>query len=215
MRNPLRSEPEAFRFLLLAIGYFLLIVIGAKINTWVGVAVFVALTLLAGYLAFFRGRADPAVRTATVASPAGEARILVIANETVGGRVLTDLIQEKSTGSQANVLVVAPALVTPLQRVTSDEDPGRVAAQERLDASLSKLHSLGVDAHGEIGDVQPLQAIEDALRTFGPDEIIISTHPEGRSHWLETGVVTSARERFAVPVTHVVVDLDAEREDVR
>jgi hypothetical protein len=90
-----------------------------------------------------------------------------------------------------------------------------VAAQERLDASLSKLHALGVDARGEIGDVQPLQAIEDALRTFGPDEIIISTHPEGRSHWLETGVVTSARERFAVPVTHVVVDLDAEREDVR
>jgi GABA permease len=215
MRNPLRSEPEAFRFLLLTIGYFLLIVIGAKIDTWVGVAVFVALTLLAGYFAFFRGRADPAVRTATVASPAGESRILVIANETVGGRVLTDLIHEKSTGSRANVLVVAPALVTPLQRVTSDEDPGRVAAQERLDATLSKLQALGVDAQGEIGDVQPLQAIEDALRTFGPDEIIISTHPEGRSHWLETGVVTSARERFAVPVTHVVVDLDAEREDVR
>jgi hypothetical protein len=59
MRNPLRSEPEAFRFLLLTIGYFALIVIGAKIDTWVGVAVFVALTLLAGYFAFFRGRAQP------------------------------------------------------------------------------------------------------------------------------------------------------------
>ena len=113
------------------------------------------------------------------------------------------------------MLVVAPALVTPLQRVTSDEDPGRSAAQERLDASLARLRERGVDASGEIGDVEPLQAIEDALRTFGPDEIIISTHPEGRSHWLESGVVTGARERFAVPVTHVVVDLDAEREDVR
>ena len=40
--------------------------------------------------------------------------------------------------------------------------------------------------------------------------IVISTHPEGRSNWLERGVVTSARERFAVPITHVVVDLDAE-----
>jgi hypothetical protein len=215
MRNPLRSEPEAFRFLLLTIGYFALIVIGASINTWVGVAVFVALTLVAGYFAFFRGEPEPPPRTASDPSPKGEARILVIANETVGGRVLTDLISEKSAGSRANVLVVAPTLVTPLERLTSDEDPGRSAAQERLDASLAKLRALGVDASGEIGDVEPLQAIEDALRTFGPDEIIISTHPEGRSHWLETGVVTGARERFAVPITHVVVDLDAEREEVR
>ena len=59
-------------------------------------------------------------------------------------------------------------------------------------------------------DADPLQAIEDAVRTFGPDEIIISTHPAGRSHWLERGIVAGARERFAVPITHVVVDLDAE-----
>ena len=65
--------------------------------------------------------------------------------------------------------------------------------------------------HGEIGDDDPLQAIDDALRTFAPDELIISTHPEGRSNWLERGVVEHARERFALPVTHVVVDLDAER----
>ena len=53
--------------------------------------------------------------------------------------------------------------------------------------------------------------MEDALRLFGADEIIISTHPEGRSHWLEQKVVESARERFAVPITHVVVDLEAEQ----
>jgi len=45
------------------------------------------------------------------------------------------------------------------------------------------------------------------MRTFGPDELIISTHPPERSHWLERGVVAGARERFALPVTHVVVDL--------
>ena len=53
--------------------------------------------------------------------------------------------------------------------------------------------------------------MEDALRLFGADEIIISTHPEGRSHWLEKGIVDAARERFAVPITHVVVDLEAEQ----
>ena len=216
MRNPLRSEAEAFRFLLLTIGYFALIVIGAWINRWVGVAVFVALTAYAVYAAFFRGPEEPPrPQTAVEPSPPGETRILVIANETVGGGALTDLIRTKSAGARANVLVVAPAQPTPLQHLASDDDPGRLAAQTRVDASLAKLRSMGIDARGEIGDAQPLQAIEDALRTFGPDEVIISTHPEGRSHWLETGVVSGARERFAVPITHVVVDLDAEREEVR
>jgi hypothetical protein len=211
MRNPLRSETEAFRFLLLTIGYFALIIIGAWIDTWVGVAVFVLLTLLAGYFAFRRPDEPPLPRTApSTPSPAGEKRILVIANETIGGKALTGLIDEKSKGVHANVLVVAPALVTPLQHLTSDEDPGRAAAQKRLDASVAALRARGVDANGAVGDAHPLQAIEDALRTFGADEIIISTHPEGRSHWLELGVVNGARERFAVPITHVVVDLDAE-----
>ena len=65
-----------------------------------------------------------------------------------------------------------------------------------------------------LGDADPIQAMEDALRTFGADEIIVSTHPEGRSHWLERGVVERARERCEAPITHVVVDLEAEREEV-
>ena len=97
----------------------------------------------------------------------------------------------------------------------SDEDSARAQAQQRLNASLERLRSLGIDAKGEVGDAEPLQAMEDALRLFGADEIIISTHPEGRSHWLEKGVVENARERFAVPITHVVVDLEAEREEIR
>ena len=71
-----------------------------------------------------------------------------------------------------------------------------------------------MDARGEVGDGEPLQAIEDAVRTFGPDEIIISTHPPGRSQWLEKRLVDNARGRFDLPITHVVVDLTAEREEV-
>jgi len=108
------------------------------------------------------------------------------------------------------VLVICPALNSPLRHWASDEDGARADAQSRLEASLAKLKADGVDARGEIGDGDPIQAIEDALRLFGAEEIIISTHPEGRSHWLERGVVESARERFDVPITHVVVDLGAE-----
>ena len=111
------------------------------------------------------------------------------------------------------MLVVSPALNSPIRHWASDEDGARAEARERLDASLAAAageRDRGAAARWATRD--PLQAIEDAVRTFGPDEIIISTHPEGRSHWLERGVVTGARERFAVPITHVVVDLEAERE---
>ena len=107
------------------------------------------------------------------------------------------------------VLVVCPALNSQVRTWASDEDGARSAAQERLDASLARLRQDGVQAQGEVGDGDPLQAIEDALRTFGADEIVISTHPEGRSNWLERNVVGGARERFDLPITHVVVDLGA------
>jgi hypothetical protein len=104
--------------------------------------------------------------------------------------------------------VVSPALNSKLRHWTSDEDGARDAAQARLDRSLARLTDIGLEASGEVGDADPVQAVEDALRTFGADEIVLSTHPEGRSHWLERGVVDSVRHRFDVPVTHVVVDLE-------
>jgi hypothetical protein len=211
MINPLRSEAEAFRFLIASIVYFGAIVIASVAGgTWVGLGVFIALTAaVVGW--WFRTRRDEQPqRTVPRPHAAGELRILVIANETVGGQTLRSTILEKSLDVREEVLVVTPALNSPIRHWVSDEDGARAAAQEHLDRSLAQLAEAGVQARGEIGDGDPLQAIEDALRTFGADEIIISTHPEGRSNWLERGIVENARERFPVPITHVVVDLDRE-----
>ena len=218
MINPLRSEAEAYRFLPLTVGYFAAIALAALvIGTWAGVIVFLVLTVAAAVYVARAIRSEPPRQT--VPSRRGrsehERRILVIANETVGGERLRDEIRQRSEGYDEQVFVVTPALNSPLRHWASDEDGARVEAQKRLNTSLDRLRTLGIDAKGEIGDGEPLQAMEDALRLFGADEIIISTHPEGRSHWLEKKVVESARERFAVPITHVVVDLEAEREDVQ
>jgi len=213
--NPLRSEAEAFRFLIASIAYFGAIVIAAVAGgKWVGLAVFIALSaIVVGWWVRARREERPP-QTAPRPHAEGERRILVVANETVGGRTLRSMILEKSLDVREKVLVVTPALNSPLKHWASDEDDARAAAQERLDASLAELAAAGVQARGEVGDGDPLQAVEDALRTFGADEIIISTHPEGRSNWLERGVVEKARERFAVPITHVVVDLEREQEVV-
>jgi len=214
--NPLRSEAEAFRFLIASIAYFGAIVIASIAGgKWVGLGVFIALSaVVLGWWARAR-RYERPQKTAPRPHAAGERRILVIANETVGGHTLRSAILERSLDVREEVLVVTPALNSPLKHWVSDEDGARAAAQERLDASLAQLAAAGVEARGEVGDGDPVQAMEDALRTFGADEIIISTHPPGRSNWLERGVVERARERFAVPITHIVVDLEAEREDVR
>jgi GABA permease len=207
MRNPIRSEADAFRFVLLTIGYFALIVIGSVINVWLGLAVFVVLS--AGVLWWFltrRGETQAPVKQAPAASPPQEHRVLVVANETVGGAQLLETIRGRIADRNARVLVVSPALNSPLRHWASDEDDAREHAQERLDASLKTMQGAGIQASGEIGDGDPIQAIEDALRTFRPDELVVSTHPPGKSHWLERGVVEKARERFALPVTHVVVD---------
>jgi len=211
VKNPLRSEAEAFQFLLGAAVYFGLIAIAGVINAWFGLAVFIVLTLVV--IAWWLRARRIEAQTKTLPVHRGgpdERRVLVIANETVGGGPLRTRIQELSEGFDTKVLVVTPALNSRVRTITSDVDPAREQAQQRLDASLARLREDGIDAQGEVGDGDPLQAIEDALRTFGADQIVISTHPEGRSNWLERGVVDKAKERFAVPITHVVVDLRGE-----
>ena len=216
MQNPFRSEATAFHFVVAAVVYFGLIVLAGLVGgMWFALAVFVVLSAAALWWLLRSPQVERPTPTAPAPHGEGERRILVVANETVEGAALRETIRRKAGDAPVRVLVVSPALNSPVRHWTSDEDGARAAAQERLDASLVRLRESGLEARGEIGDADPVQAIEDALRTFGADEVVISTHPEGRSHWLERGVVENARERFAVPITHVVVDLESERDEPR
>jgi nucleotide-binding universal stress UspA family protein len=215
MKNPFRSEADAFRLVIGAVVYFGAIAIAAVAGgRWWGLGVFVVLSVaVAVWILRREAREQRTVETRRRGTD-DEKRILVVANETVAGEALRETVQEAVAGGRASVLVVCPALNSKLKHWVSDEDQARAAAEERLGRSIAALEQLGIPAWGEVGDADPVQAIEDALRTFGPDLIVISTHPPGRSNWLEHGVVASARERFAVPITHVVVDLEAEAEVV-
>jgi GABA permease len=210
MESPFRSEAAAFRFLLITIGALALIVVASLVYTWLGVAVWLLLTVGAiGVYLRQRGERPPRQAVEHVGSP-DEHRVLVVANETVGGQELMKEIDELALAGRTHFHVVCPALNSRLKTWTSDSDAAREAAQARLDTTLRRLSEVGIEAEGEVGDLDPLVAIEDAVRTFHPDEIVISTHPAGKSNWLERGVVSAARERFDVNVTHVVVDLEAQ-----
>jgi predicted transcriptional regulator len=210
VESPFRSEEAAFRFLLITIGAFALIVVASWISTALGVVVWLGLSAAA--VAVYLRQRGPAREREHVEQlgNASERRILVIANETVGGQELLSAISTLALTERTRFLVVCPALNSRLKTFTSDEDPAREAAQQRLDDTLARLASVGIEASGEVGDGDPLVALDDAVRTFGPNEIVLSTHPPGRSNWLERGVVESVRAHYDVPVTHVVVDLEAE-----
>jgi hypothetical protein len=134
-------------------------------------------------------------------------RVLVIANETIDGEQLHEELAARLEGAAVSVKVVVPALAASiLKHGLGDVDEAREEAQQRLDTSLAAMRQAGIEAEGQVGDSDPLMAIDDALATFPADEVIISTHPPEKSRWLEKGIVERAREEVPVPITHVVVD---------
>lgn len=215
MRNPFKNEEAAFRFVLGTIAYFALIVIASLIATWLAFIVFVVLTAAA--LVLLRGGKPPPPPRERVEHVGVEDtwRVLVIANETLHGHRLREEILRMADGVAEDVLVVCPALNSKVRTWTSDEDAARDAAGVRLGAALEALRGANIRVRGEIGNGDPLQALEDALRSFSADAIIISTHPPGSSNWLERGVVEAARERFDVPVTHVIGETTIDDEPAR
>jgi hypothetical protein len=134
--------------------------------------------------------------------------LLVIANETTEGIDLSDAISRLAAAGDTEVLVVAPALNQRLRHWMSDTDAAVAAAEGRLERCVARLRAAGVSVTGRVGDSDPLQAIADALTTFAADQLLVSTHPEGRSHWLERDLIARACARFSLPVAHLVVDLD-------
>jgi hypothetical protein len=218
MHNPLRSEAEMFR-IVVVVGLFALpvIILGLAVSATAGAIMLGAELLVAGWLLWDRTRGVEPHEAQIAAGGDGVYRLLVVANETVGGRALLSEIESRSAGhGRSEILVVVPVLApSRLAQLASDVDHAIGEAQARLEHSLRTMASAGLKARGYIGDHHdPNTAIEDALREFAGDEVIISTHPPERSRWLEAGVVDRARRDIPLPVTHVVVDLAAEEKDV-
>jgi hypothetical protein len=128
---------------------------------------------------------------------------LVVGNQTLGSPALdTAIAQRIGSGEPASFHVVVPA--TPVGGgFTWDEDQAHAAAQERLDATLTHLRGLGVEASGEVGARDPVEAARDAIRGHPVDEIILSTLPAGISRWL--GQDAPSRLKAAVTIPVVVV----------
>ncbi len=136
-------------------------------------------------------------------------RLIVVANRTCPCPGLIEEVARRSLARSGEVLVVAPALNSRLRHWVSDTDGALAAAGERLRLAVEHLRHAGVHAQGEVGDADPIVAIEDAMTAFPADAVILSTWPDGVSNWLERDLLRRVRERFDVPVEHLVSRYDA------
>jgi hypothetical protein len=141
-------------------------------------------------------------------------RVLVVANETVAGKPLIDAVKKRAQGEEIKAHVISPQNQPKHGYVIYDEHV-RDAAQNRLEMTVALLREAGIEADGEVMDPDPYSAVMDALGDEDYDEIVISTHPETRSGWLRQGLVDRVARATRRPVEHVVVDLDAERDDTK
>jgi nucleotide-binding universal stress UspA family protein len=121
---------------------------------------------------------------------------LVVANQTVGGEDLLALLKKKAEEEPRRFIVIAPQ--------SGGEDAGPNDAHERLAHTLHVLEEAGLDAIGQVVHPDPYTAIQNAMRTYGVDDIVISTFPETRSGWLRGDLVDRVRAATQRPVEHVV-----------
>ena len=135
--------------------------------------------------------------------------VLVVANETLGGRELVEAVQERAEHGDVRFVLCVPQN-RPRAGLVIYDDSVHDAAQARVDLAVEFLHSEGVEAIGEVGDPDPYSATIDAVHEHHPDEILISTYPETRSGWMRHDLIERVRAATGLAVEHIVNDIEAE-----
>lgn len=137
----------------------------------------------------------------------GRSRALVVANEAVSGTELREgLLRELDQGI-GSVFVVAPAVTdSGLEYALGDVDHAIGPARERLERTLDELREAGIEADGEVGDADPMQAIQDEIVKFAPDQVVVVAHTDEEGAFAEKGLLEQVERDLALPVTELVVD---------
>lgn len=201
-----RREFSAVPLVLVVSAIGLAIFGGIWLGAWAAIVVTAgfALVVIAALIAWSmrRERLGDAPQVAPVED--GRYRILVVADERCATPSFAEELRSHAGGRPLSVFVMAPALESRMGRLAGDQK-GYEDATRRLTEIVEGLKRADMEAQGEVGPSDPLQAADDGLRQFAANEIVFVTHPEGQGNWLESGVVTTARARYFQPVAHITV----------
>jgi membrane protein implicated in regulation of membrane protease activity len=212
MRNPIRSETDAFYAAWGGAAVVAAaIALGVLVAPLAGVAlivVAVAALLVWEVRTKNPDRRRPLAEAASHGAATDRHGVLVVANRTLSGDELRAQLADRAAGG-AELRVVAPILPSRVHYIATDVDTELRDARERLADVLEWCKAHGLEATGKVGDpIGGFSVVEDELRSFAADEVIISTFAAGRSNWLDTGIVEQLRDELDIPVTHVVADTE-------
>jgi broad specificity phosphatase PhoE len=133
-------------------------------------------------------------------------KVLVVTSESITAEQLHEALGADVSPDQAEVMVVAPALQeSGFKFWLSDADDAIARADQVRRESLEKLGEAGVAASGDTGESDPETAIEDALKTFDADRIVLFTHRGSSRRYREDVDPDELVERFGRPVLHATV----------
>ena len=186
------------------------VVLGWLTTPLVGVACFVVVLVL-GAVLYLRApnpeHRTPFADAENVPHPhggtPGKRHVVVVANQALSGDELRQRLTDM--GERLELDVLAPVLTSHLHYAVSDIDSELAEARKRLDRSLAWARHSGFVARGEVGDANPTTAIEDELRDFGADAVVVVTHPRELETWQEQGELERLRRELRIPVEHVMV----------
>jgi hypothetical protein len=169
----------------------------------VGLTGLTIVSALITLLLFVGSRRDQRQPVEVLSSDDATHRILVVANEGLGGDALTSALRSKRAGGNAHVRVVVPALAGTLDRLAGDVDEEIGRAEGDAERLVGEINAAGFDADGIVGDADPTQALEDALKTYAADEVIVVNPPEGEMGRLERTATARAKDATPLPFTEL------------
>jgi hypothetical protein len=136
-----------------------------------------------------------------------ERSLIAVVTPAFGSEEALAALAQEVDGVPTEVRLVAPAVeVNPLHHTLGDVDEPRVEARERLEKALVAVRATGLEASGEVGDPDPVQAAQDALLVRPAEEVLIFCHADDCCDWYEGGLWRHAEESLAPPLKLVVID---------
>ena len=129
-------------------------------------------------------------------------RYLVVSDLMVGSAQLKDFVRDQIGEHRSTFHLVVPT-IPDRRHLAWDESEAHLVARRRLANGLEWMREIDPNADGEVGDVDPIMAIDDALRTMRYDAIVLAVRE--RPHRRRLRVAARARQAFDLPVVDVLV----------
>jgi hypothetical protein len=209
--KPSRTEFIAVPLVVVLIGGLFIVFAASQHGVWVWILVGILFLVVLGIAAAVAAKrwrhpaAEDAPHVAQAPRDPGTWSVLVACDDACDPKAIAALVADHAAGRPARAFVVAPALGSRLDRLTGDE-AAYTRAGDHLEETLKALEAVTESATGKVGSHDPIQAIDEALRGFPADEIVLAVQSGTSENWLAHDVEKLARERYDIPVIPLVAD---------